>query len=62
MRDGADYVGIGAVWETGTKRMVGACAVVGVRAVGGMLGELDGTGVKAVAIGSFSVFLSLSLA
>lgn len=51
VRDCADYVGIGAVWNTFTKKLTSP--VVGVRAVGAMLQELDGTDVKAVAIGEF---------
>ena len=49
VKDRADYVGIGAVWNTSTKKLTSP--VVGVRAVGAMLRELDGTDVKAVAIG-----------
>ncbi|PFH53734.1 hypothetical protein AMATHDRAFT_136883 [Amanita thiersii Skay4041] len=47
--DGADYVGLGAVWATTTKKLTSP--VVGVRGVGAMLEVLDGTRVKAVAIG-----------
>ncbi|KAF8135557.1 Hydroxyethylthiazole kinase family-domain-containing protein [Boletus edulis] len=49
VEDGADYVGIGAVWATNTKQLTSP--VLGVRAVGPMLSALDGTSVKAVAIG-----------
>lgn len=49
VEDRADYVGIGAVWSTVTKELTSP--ILGVRAVGAMLQELDGTGVKAVAIG-----------
>jgi hypothetical protein len=50
VRDGADYVGIGAVWATQTKKLTEP--VVGVRGVGAMLQVLDGTDIKAVAIGA----------
>jgi len=46
---GADYVGIGAVWGTLTKALTSP--IIGVRGVGEMLKSLDGTGVRAVAIG-----------
>ncbi|KAG6372408.1 Hydroxyethylthiazole kinase family-domain-containing protein [Boletus reticuloceps] len=49
VEDGADYVGIGAVWATNTKQLTSL--VLGVRAVGPLLSALDGTSVKAVAIG-----------
>jgi Thiamine monophosphate synthase len=52
VRDGADYVGIGAVWGTQTKKLTNP--IVGVRNVGAMLDILDGTNVKAVAIGAHS--------
>ncbi|EMD37498.1 hypothetical protein CERSUDRAFT_105469 [Gelatoporia subvermispora B] len=48
VKDGADYVGIGPVWATQTKKV--AHPVVGVRGLGEMLEVLDGTDVKAVAI------------
>lgn len=48
--DGADYVGIGAVWATKTKQLTSP--VLGVRAVGPLLAALDGTSVKAVVIGA----------
>ncbi|KAH6897639.1 thiamine biosynthetic bifunctional enzyme, partial [Coprinopsis sp. MPI-PUGE-AT-0042] len=46
---GADYVGIGSVYGTMTKKLTSP--VVGVRGVGERLKVLDGTNVKAVAIG-----------
>ncbi|KAF9268649.1 thiamine biosynthetic bifunctional enzyme Thi4 [Marasmius fiardii PR-910] len=49
LSDGADYVGIGAVWATNTKAL--DKPVIGVRNVGAMLEVLDATSVKAVAIG-----------
>jgi thiamine-phosphate diphosphorylase / hydroxyethylthiazole kinase len=50
VRDGADYIGIGAVWGTQTKKLTNP--ILGVRSVGGMLEILDGTKVKAVTIGT----------
>ena len=50
LKDGADYIGIGAVWTTNTKAL--DKPLVGVRNVGPMLEMLDGTPVQAVAIGS----------
>jgi thiamine-phosphate diphosphorylase/hydroxyethylthiazole kinase len=50
VRDGADYVSIGAIW--GTKTKVLTSPLVGVRGVGVMLEALDGTEVRAVAIGA----------
>lgn len=50
VEDGVDYVGIGAVWGTQTKQLTSP--VIGVRGVGKMLEILDGTEVKAVAIGT----------
>lgn len=50
IRNGADYIGIGAVWSTQTKKLTSP--VIGVRGVGRMLEELDGTNIKAVAIGA----------
>ncbi|KDR74997.1 hypothetical protein GALMADRAFT_69745 [Galerina marginata CBS 339.88] len=44
-----DYIGIGAVWGTLTKKLTSP--VIGVRGVGAMLAELDGTDIKSVAIG-----------
>ncbi|KAG7091073.1 hypothetical protein E1B28_010130 [Marasmius oreades] len=49
LSDGADYIGIGAVWATKTKTL--DKPVIGVRNVGAMLEVLDGTSVQAVAIG-----------
>ena len=49
--DGEDYVGIGPAWKTQTKKNLSA--IVGVRGLGDMLKELDGTQVKAVAIGEY---------
>ena len=52
VKDGADYVGIGPAWTTQTKKNLST--IVGVRGLGDMLKELDGTLVKAVAIGERS--------
>jgi len=49
VRNGVDYIGIGAVWGTQTKKLTSP--IIGVRGVGCMLEELDGTNIKAVAIG-----------
>ncbi|KAI6046175.1 Hydroxyethylthiazole kinase family-domain-containing protein [Pisolithus marmoratus] len=49
IKDHVDYIGIGAVWPTSTKQL--SNPVVGVRGVGPLLAALDGTEVKAVAIG-----------
>jgi len=49
IQDGVDYIGIGAVWGTTTKELTDP--VVGVRGVGPLLQALDGTSIKAVAIG-----------
>jgi len=48
-QDLVDYVGIGAVWGTTTKTLTNP--IIGVRGVGEMLEVLDGTNIKAVAIG-----------
>ncbi|KAH9948563.1 Hydroxyethylthiazole kinase [Amylocystis lapponica] len=50
--DGADYVGLGPVWDTQTKRLTSP--VLGVRALGALLAELDGSAVNAVAIGGIN--------
>ena len=50
VKEGADYVGIGAVWGTKSKSLTSP--VISVRGVGVMLEALDGTNVKAVAIGT----------
>ncbi|KAH7927492.1 Hydroxyethylthiazole kinase [Leucogyrophana mollusca] len=49
VEEGADYVGIGAVWGTTTKQLTSP--TIGVRGVGTLLEALEGTAVKAVAIG-----------
>lgn len=50
VQDGVDYVGLGPVWATQTKKV--AHPVVGVRGLGELLDTLGGTEVKAVAIGA----------
>ncbi|KAJ7703233.1 thiamine biosynthetic bifunctional enzyme Thi4 [Mycena rosella] len=45
----ADYVGLGSVWDTQTKRLTKV--PIGVRGLGVMLEALDGSEIKAVAIG-----------
>jgi len=55
VEDGADYVGIGSIYPTETKKLTSP--TVGVRAVGEFLQHLDDK-VKAVAIGTaFSLFI-----
>lgn len=49
VKDGADYVGIGPVWPTKTKKV--KHSVRGPSGLQELLEELDGTDVKAVAIG-----------
>lgn len=49
IQDGVDYVGIGSVWGTKTKALTSP--IIGVRGVGTLLQALDGTQIKAVAIG-----------
>jgi len=58
--DGADYVGLGAVYATSTKDVSAPGRVAGIAGVRGMLGVLDGTGVKAVAIGTYPLSPSFS--
>ncbi|KAI9067159.1 Hydroxyethylthiazole kinase [Trametes sanguinea] len=48
IQDGVDYVGLGPVWSTQTKKV--AHPVVGVRGIGELLEALEGSNVKAVAI------------
>ncbi|KZT19913.1 Hydroxyethylthiazole kinase [Neolentinus lepideus HHB14362 ss-1] len=49
LNEGADYVGLGAVYGTATKDVTGK--ITGPRNVGAMLEKLDGSNVKAVVIG-----------
>ncbi|KDQ33951.1 hypothetical protein PLEOSDRAFT_21200 [Pleurotus ostreatus PC15] len=49
IEDGVDYIGIGSVWATKTKSLTSP--LVGVRGVGVLLDALEGTEIKAVAIG-----------
>lgn len=53
---GVDYIGIGAVWGTQTKKLTNP--IIGVRGVGPMLEELAGTNIRAVAIGAQFVPIS----
>ena len=50
VEDGVDYVGLGAVWATQTKKLTSP--IVGVRGLGALLDALEESDVKAVAIGS----------
>ncbi|OJA07842.1 hypothetical protein AZE42_06359 [Rhizopogon vesiculosus] len=52
IEDGVDYIGIGAVWGTTTKELTNP--IIGVRGVGSLLQALDGTFIKAVAIGGIT--------
>ena len=59
VEEGANYVGLSSVYGTSTKDVSApgdTCGIAGVRA---MLGVLEGTGVKAVAIGSYLFLRSL---
>ncbi|KAJ7218098.1 thiamine biosynthetic bifunctional enzyme Thi4, partial [Mycena pura] len=51
----ADYVGLGAVWDTPTKKLTNR--PIGVRGLGPMLQALDGTKIQAVAIGNVESIL-----
>lgn len=46
----ADYVGIGAVWDTSTKKLT--APVLGIRGIGPILEVFKGTEIQTVAIGS----------
>ncbi|KAH9484936.1 putative thiamine biosynthetic bifunctional enzyme [Psilocybe cubensis] len=47
-----DYIGIGAVWDTKTKKLTNP--VIGIHGVADMLAELEGTSIEAVAIGGIN--------
>ncbi|KAF9010698.1 thiamine biosynthetic bifunctional enzyme Thi4 [Cyathus striatus] len=49
IKDGVDYIGIGAIYGTKTKQLT--TPLIGVRGVGNLLMALDDTSVKAIAIG-----------
>ncbi|KAI9509171.1 thiamine biosynthetic bifunctional enzyme [Russula earlei] len=51
VEEGADYVGLGAIYATRTKDVSAPGSVCGIAGARAMLGALEGTGVKAVAIG-----------
>ena len=53
VEDGADYVGLGAVYGTNTKDVTAPGKVKGVKGIREMLSVLEGTGMKSVAIGEF---------
>ncbi|KAH7335963.1 putative thiamine biosynthetic bifunctional enzyme [Rhizoctonia solani] len=55
--DGADYVGIGAIWDTKTKNLVKP--VVGVRGAGDILDIVGDAGIPAVAIGGIKTHNAL---
>ncbi|TFL04879.1 Hydroxyethylthiazole kinase [Pterulicium gracile] len=52
VESGADYIGIGAIYPTATKELTQP--IVTVRGVGAILSQLDGSNVKAVAIGGIN--------
>lgn len=51
VEEGVDYVGLGPVWGTKTKNVT--APLTGPRGIGVMLDALEGSEVKAVAIGKF---------
>ena len=53
VKGGADYVGIGPIWDTQTKADIKN--IVGVRGVGDILDSLEGSSVKAVGIGMINI-------
>lgn len=55
VEEGVDYVGLGPVWGTKTKDVT--APLTGPRGIGAMLDALEGSDVKSVAIGEFSMFL-----
>ena len=55
IEDGADYVGLGAVYATSTKDVSAPGRVCGIAGVRAMLSVLEKTEVKAVAIGSLAI-------
>lgn len=55
--DGADYVGVGAIWATKTKDLVKP--VVGVRGAGDILDVVGDAGIPAVAIGGIKIHNAL---
>ena len=52
VEDGADYVGLGSIYGTNTKDVSAPGRVCGVKGARAMLAALEGTAVKAVAIGT----------
>lgn len=52
VEEGADYVGLGSVYTTSTKDVSASGKVCGIAGARAMLTALEGTGVKAVAIGT----------
>jgi len=52
VEEGADYVGLGAVYATSTKDVSAPGRICGIAGVRSMLTVLEGTGIKAVAIGT----------
>jgi len=52
VEEGADYVGLGAIYATSTKDVSAPGRTCGIAGVRSMLTVLEGTGIKAVAIGN----------
>lgn len=52
VEEGADYVGLGAVYATSTKDVSAPGRICGIAGVRAMLTVLEGTGIKTVAIGN----------
>jgi thiamine-phosphate diphosphorylase / hydroxyethylthiazole kinase len=56
VREGiADYIGIGPVWDTSTKKLEHGKTIIGVRGVGPILDMLQGTRIKSVIIGTYHI-------
>lgn len=51
VEEGADYVGLGAVYATSTKDVSAPGRICGIAGMRAMLTVLEGTGIRAVAIG-----------
>jgi thiamine monophosphate synthase len=49
----SDYIGIGPVWDTSTKKPENGKTVVGARGVGPILDVLQGTRIKPVVISTY---------
>lgn len=56
---GIDYVGIGAVWDTSTKKLT--APVIGIRGIGAILEVFKNTDIQAVAIGGIKISNALQV-